>query len=108
MEQLCEHAGERASHPNGCHSYRKRASTRRSANESGAATCVAKKATQQPFGRLQLLAVAVGHARALGVDPPPALEAPQALVADAQAWDAGSGAPGPARPEVEEAPELRR
>src|SRR4029079_7325977 len=83
--ELCGRTDERTSHPNGCHSYRKRASTRRSADQSRAATCVAKKATKQPFGGLQLLAIAVGHARALAVDAPPALETPKALVADPQA-----------------------
>ena len=108
MRQLCEYAGERASHPNGCHSYRKRASTWRSADRSRAATGVAKKATEQPFGGLQVLMVGVRQARALRVEAPPALEAPEALLADPQARDAAVRAAWLAGLEVKEALEQRR
>src|SRR5207249_2154176 len=58
--------------------------------------------------RLELFAVGIGQASALRIHAPPALEAPQALVAEAQARDPAAGAPRLARLEVEIALEHRR
>jgi hypothetical protein len=55
-----------------------------------------------------LLAVVRRHTGTLGINAPPAFEAPEALVADAQARDPEAAAPHIAGLEVEEAFEDRR
>src|SRR2546423_11069256 len=89
---LCELARARASHPNGCRSYRKRASTRRSAHEARAAARIPQESAQHALRRLEILAVGIGQTGPFRIDSPPTLEAPEALVADPQTREIAAGA----------------
>ncbi len=52
---------------------------------------VAHKSPQQTLGFLQLCAIGVDQTAPLGVQPPPALEAPDALIGDPEPRDARAG-----------------
>lgn len=79
-----------------------------SAGAKARAACVAHEPAQQAFRGLKLGAVVVGQTSALAVDPPPALEAPQPLVGDAQAGDPAARAAWLSGLKVEETLERRR
>src|SRR5207244_11322523 len=81
--------------------YRKGTSTRIggtgdarvSARDARRAPGIPHQTAQQSLGFFDLGAVGVAQTAPLGVEPPPALEAPEALLGDPQARDAGPGAP---------------
>src|SRR4051812_26254264 len=75
----------------------------RLADSARAAPRVAQQAAKQALRGLEIGPVGVGQTTALRIDAPPALEAPEALVADAQARNARARAARVARFEVEEA-----
>src|ERR671935_2326326 len=88
--------------------YLMRASTRRSAHEAWRASRVAEETAQELLRRLDVFAVTVGQTSPFRIDAPPALEAPKALVLDAESRDSAARATRLAGLEVEEALEDRR
>src|SRR5437867_12669536 len=78
-----------------------------SARDALRAPRIAHQTTQQSPGFLDLGAVRVAQTSPLGIEAPPALEAPEALLGHPQARDPGAGAPELASFEVEKALEAR-
>jgi len=74
-----------------------------SARDALRAPRIAHQTTQQSLGFFDLGAVGVAQAAPLRIEPPPALEAPEALLGHPKARDPGPGAPELARFEVEKA-----
>jgi hypothetical protein len=74
-----------------------------SARDAGRSPHVALESTQHSLGFLEFGPIRVDEAAPLRVEPPPALETPQALIADPEAWDARAGTARLAGLEVEKA-----